>query len=129
MGVSSQLIHRRELLSTIDHLLFVLFVLSYLLSPSNLITLIIRLLTQTQFTTPKRFEGKPLRFFLLSWFGINLFNFLVHFINGGSKGIKGRNWNSSSGLLLDFIGQSKFKSDQIRINDYSRELFVYLFLY
>lgn len=103
MGSTSQVVYRRELLATIDHLLFVGFVLSYLLSPSHLITLLIRITSQVQFGTPRRYN-RPLRFFLFPWFGINLVNIIVH--SGGSKGIEGRGW-SSGGLLLDFIGQCK----------------------
>lgn len=110
--------YRFELLRSLDHLLFILFVLSYLLSPSNrktprppppsrltrlVLPLLLRLVTQVQFATPLSLDpAKPLRFFLAIWAVFNSSFMLVHL--RGAGGTKGDNW-SGRGVVLDFIGQ------------------------
>lgn len=114
--------HRLELLHALDHTLYALFVLSYLLSPSHrtsppppltaltpaaVLSLVLRLASQVQFASPRHVHpGRSLRFFLSAWAVLNAGNVLVHAIDG-SRGTKGRGW-AGRGLMLDFVGQGEF---------------------
>lgn len=94
---------RTELLSSLNELIYLLTILSYLLSPAHILTLLLRLLTQSQLNH-SIITKLSLRSLIGIGLGINAGNGLVHALEG-SRGTKGMGWTGKGGLLIDFVGQ------------------------
>ncbi|KAK4051983.1 hypothetical protein OIO90_004513 [Microbotryomycetes sp. JL221] len=101
----SALALRLELLHSLDLTLWILFILSYILSPSHLLTFVLRLVAQAQFGAPRLVHPhRSLKFFTIAWFVLNLSAIVVHLLDG-SRGTKGSDGWIQRGLFVDFVGQ------------------------
>jgi len=100
-------LHAVQLLHLVASLSFTchaLAVLSYLLSPSHLVLLILRVVLLVQFSNPRRTHPtRSLRFFLVAWIFQALGITAVHALMG-SRGTKGPRGHAQGGILLDFVG-------------------------
>ncbi|SCV74931.1 BQ2448_7960 [Microbotryum intermedium] len=104
MSIANQ--SRLELLASLDAIVWILCVNSYLLSPSHLITFLLRLFSHVQFTSSRKLHpSRSLRYLLSVWALVNASSVLVHGLQG-SKGTKGNRGWSSRGIVVDFVGQA-----------------------
>ncbi|BGP49702.1 hypothetical protein JCM10450v2_005607 [Rhodotorula kratochvilovae] len=83
-----------------------LAVASYLLSPSHILILVLRVALQSQFTNPRTTHpSRSLRFFVALWAAQALVSTAVHAVTG-SRGTKGPRGHTQGGIVLDWIGQA-----------------------
>lgn len=103
--VGRRRIQREYMRESVGQVLSMLFVLSYVLSPSHLATFIVRVVSHGQFAHPDTLHpDKSLRFIVFMWSLVNGGALLVHAIDG-SKGAKGDKWSGHGGIIIDFVGQ------------------------
>ncbi|SCZ87826.1 BZ3500_MvSof-1268-A1-R1_Chr2-3g05294 [Microbotryum saponariae] len=103
---SASSISRLELLASLDAIIWILFVHSYLVSPSHLLTFLLRLFSHIQFSSSRKIHpARSLRHLLTVWFFVNASSVIVHAWQG-SRGTKGTKRWSSTGLIVDFVGQA-----------------------
>ncbi|KAK4050292.1 hypothetical protein OIV83_003613 [Microbotryomycetes sp. JL201] len=105
VALSRGAIQRLELLHSLDLTLWILFIVSYILSPSHLLTFILRLTSQAQFGAPRLVHPtRSLRFFFVACTFINASAIVVHSLDG-SQGTKGSSWIATPStihlILLD----------------------------
>ncbi|GAA6049070.1 hypothetical protein JCM3770_003872 [Rhodotorula araucariae] len=102
-------LHSAQLLQVVVQLSFVchaLAVVSYLLSPSHILVLAVRVALQAQFSTPRTTHPtRSLRFFGALWAAQAIAAFAWHGATG-SRGTKGLRGHSQGGIVLDWIGQA-----------------------
>ncbi|KDE05342.1 hypothetical protein MVLG_04257 [Microbotryum lychnidis-dioicae p1A1 Lamole] len=105
-SASSASTSRLELLASLDAIIWILFVHSYLLSPSHLLTFLLRLFSHVQFSSSRKIHpARSLCHLLSVWFFVNASSVIVHAWQG-SRGTKGTKRWSSTGLIVDFVGQA-----------------------
>ncbi|TNY20933.1 hypothetical protein DMC30DRAFT_416500 [Rhodotorula diobovata] len=102
-------LHAVQLLHLIVSLSFTchaLAVLSYLVSPSHVVVLVLRVVLLVQFGNPRRTHPtRSLRFFVALWAVQALGITALHAVTG-STGTKGPRGHAQGGLVLDFVGQA-----------------------
>ncbi|GAA5900486.1 hypothetical protein JCM8208_000513 [Rhodotorula glutinis] len=100
-------LHAVQLLHLVVSLSFTchaLAVLSYLLSPSHIVLLVLRVVLLVQFSNPRRTHPtRSLRFFTAAWALQAVATTAVHALTG-SRGTKGPRGHAQGGIVLDFVG-------------------------
>ncbi|GAA5841826.1 hypothetical protein JCM9279_003119 [Rhodotorula babjevae] len=100
-------LHAVQLLHLVVSLSFTchaLAVLSYLLSPSHVVLLVLRVALLVQFSNPRRTHPtRSLRFFTALWALQAVGTTAVHALTG-SRGTKGPRGHAQGGIVLDFVG-------------------------